>query len=315
MSIPTPDTTVPPQSIPHPLDPLTEDEIKQTTLLLHASGRITPGIRLMAYRLEEPPKDLVLAFQAGQRVPREVFVVMRDHERRVTMEVLVSLTDEAIRSWKERDDVQPALTYPEVFAAQEAIVTDPAFQEAMAKRGITDLSSVVTYPFTAGYRSAADSAGNGRFIRMMTAMAQGPEDNYYAHPIEGVISTVELDSMRVQVEDHGVIPVPARSGNYTAEGIKAPENFPSFPHGSADRRAPPLDRAARGHELPGRGPASHLAEVALPRRLHPTRGACAAPDRILRSGTVAAHSLSRLALGNVRALWGPQPVPQLEERV
>jgi primary-amine oxidase len=231
MSIPTPDTTVPPQSIPHPLDPLTEDEIKQTTLLLHASGRVTPGMRLMAYRLEEPPKDFVLAFQPGQRVPREVFVVMRDHARRLTIEVLVSLTYETIRSWKERDDVQPALTYPEVFAAQEAIVTDPAFQEAMAKRGITDLSSVVTYPFTAGYRSEADTAGNGRFIRMMTALAQGPEDNYYAHPIEGVISTVELDSMRVQVEDHGVIPVPARSGNYTAEGIKAPENFPSFPHG------------------------------------------------------------------------------------
>jgi primary-amine oxidase len=231
MSIPTLDTTVPPQSIRHPLDPLTEEEIKQTTQRLHASGRMTPGIRLMAYRLEEPPKNVVLAFQPGQRVPRVVFVVMRDHERRVTIEVLISLTDGVIRSWKERDDVQPALTYPEVFAAQEAILKDANFQEAMAKRGITDLSSVVTYPFTAGYRSPADRAGNGRFIRMMTALAQGPEDNYYAHPIEGVISTVELDSMGVQVEDYGVIPVPARSGNYTAEGIKAPENFPSFPHG------------------------------------------------------------------------------------
>ncbi len=232
MSIPTPDAALPQQRGPHPLDPLTEEEITQTTRLLQASGRITPNTRLMAYRLEEPAKDLVLAFQPGNDVPREVFVVMRDHERRLTIEALVSLTEQAIRSWQERDDVQPALTYPEVFAAQEAILADPTFQEAMAKRGITDLSGVVTYPFTAGYRSEADAAQHGRFIRMMTALAQGPEDNYYAHPVEGVISTVELDSMRVQVEDHGVVPIPPRSGNYSAEGIKAPENFPSFPQGT-----------------------------------------------------------------------------------
>src|SRR6185437_14010657 len=147
--------SIPTQDAAHPLDPLTEEEITQTTHLLQASGRITPGMRLMAYRLEEPAKDLVLAFQPGQRLPREVFVVMRDHERRLTIEALVSLTEQAIRSWQERDDVQPALTYPEVFAAQEAILADATFQAAMAKRGITDLSGVVTYPFTAGYRSEA----------------------------------------------------------------------------------------------------------------------------------------------------------------
>ncbi len=231
MSIPTQDSAHTPQHGTHPLDPLTEEEIQQTTGLLQASGRLTTGMRLMAYRLEEPAKDRVLNYQPGQHVPREVFVVMRDHARRLTIEVLVSLSDGVIRSWQERDDVQPALTYPEVFAAQEAILANPSFQEAMSRRGITDLSAVVTYPFTAGYQTAADAPSQGRFIRMMTALAQGPEDNYYAHPIEGVISTVELDSMSVRVEDHGVVPIPTRAGNYTAEGIKSPENFPSFPQG------------------------------------------------------------------------------------
>jgi len=35
----------------------------------------------------------------------------------------------------------------------------------------------------------------------------------------------------VDTEDHGVIPLPPRSGNYTAEGIRDPGNVPSFPDG------------------------------------------------------------------------------------
>ena len=66
---------------------------------------------------------------------------------------------------------------------------------------------------------------------MMVAQALSPEDNYYAHPIEGVIATVEMDDMKVHIEDYGVVPVPPRSGNYTPDGIKASTNVPSFPRG------------------------------------------------------------------------------------
>jgi len=232
MTIPTPDETVPQQNILHPLDPLSAEEIARTTTILNASGKLTPGMRLMAYGLQEPPKEAVLAFQAGQAAPpREVAVVIRDHGRHLTIEAIVSLTDEAIRSWRERRDVQPALTYPEVFAAQQAILADPSFGEAMARRGITDLSSIVVYPFTVGYRDLADAVEQGRFIRMAVSMGQGPDDNYYAHPVEGVVATVELDGMTVQIEDYGIVPVPDRPGNYTPEGIKAVMNVPSFPEG------------------------------------------------------------------------------------
>ena len=233
MTIPTHDEAVPQQNILHPLDPLSAEEITRTTNILNASGKLTPGMRLMAYSLQEPPKEAVLAFQPGQAAPaREVAVVIRDHGRHLTIEATVSLTDEAIRSWHERKDVQPAVTYPEIFAAQQAILGDPSFGEAMARRGITDLSSIVAYPFTACYRDSADAAEQGRFIRMMVAQAQAPEDNYYAHPVEGVVATVEMDDMKVQIEDYGVVPVPSRSGNYTSEGIKAAANIPSFPEGT-----------------------------------------------------------------------------------
>ena len=220
------------QSTRHPLDPLTAEEVEQTTRILKASGQITPRVRIMAYSLVEPAKEVALVYQAGQPVAREVFAVMRDHERRLTIEAVVSLNEERIRSWSERSDVQPALTYPEVFAAQQAVLADATFQEAMQRRGISDLSGVVIYPWTAGYRGPEDAASQGRLIRMEVALAEGPEDNYYAHPVEGIVATIELDTMSVQIEDHGAVPVPASSGNYTQEGIRAAHNVSSFPDGT-----------------------------------------------------------------------------------
>ena len=224
-------TSAAPQVVRHPLDPLTTQEIEQTTRILKTSGRITPRVRIMAYTLLEPAKDLVLAFRPDQPLLRDVFVVMRDHERRLTIEAVVSLAGESIRSWRERTDVQPALTYPEVFAAQQAILADPTFQEALNRRGITDLSSVVIYPWTAGYRGEEGAASRGRFMRMEVALAEAPEDNYYAHPVEGVVAKIELDTMTVQIDDYGAVPVPASSGNYTPDGIRAAHNVPSFPDG------------------------------------------------------------------------------------
>src|SRR5947209_10269908 len=95
----------------HPLDPLSEEEVAHPTRILNASGRITPRMRIMAYSLHEPQKEVILAFQSGQPVPRDVFVVIRDHEQHLTIEAIVSLVGEMISSWRELRDVQPALTY------------------------------------------------------------------------------------------------------------------------------------------------------------------------------------------------------------
>jgi primary-amine oxidase len=185
----------------------------------------------MAYSLLETSKDVVLAFQPGQVVPREVFAVMRDHDRRLTIEAIISLTEGTISNWRERDDVQPALTYPEVFAAQEAAMGDPSFQQACALRGITDPSSVVLFPWTAGNWGSEDAPEKGRLIRLQATVSHSPEDNYYARPLDGLIVTVELDTMHVRVDDFGAVPLPTHSGNYTPAGIKEPGNVPFFPAG------------------------------------------------------------------------------------
>lgn len=225
-------TSITQQSKRHPLDPLTEEEVQQTTRILSTSGRITSKMRIMAYSPQEPLKKVVLDYQSGQAFNRDISVVMRDHERRLTIEAVISLTEEKVASWRERGDVQPALTYPEVFAAMQVAFDDARVQVALAKRGITDPTSVVLFPWTAGNLAPEDEASQGRLIRLQATVSKGPEDNYYARPIEGLIVTVELDSLTVvKVDDFGVVPIPEHSGNYTAAGISSPDNIPSFPKG------------------------------------------------------------------------------------
>lgn len=216
----------------HPLAPLAEDEVARTTSILRESGRITPHMRIMAYSPHEPPKHEVLAWKPGQPFARLVDVVIRDHARRLTIEAQVSLGDRTIISWRERDDVQPALTYPEVFGAMQAAFDDAAFQQALARRDINDLSSVVLFPWTNGHFGPEDNPDQGRLIRLQATVSHGPEDNYYARPLEGLIITVELDRMTVKVDDFGVVPVPERSGNYTVAGISEAGNVPYFPAGT-----------------------------------------------------------------------------------
>ncbi len=215
----------------HPLAPLAEDEVALTTSILKDSGRITTHMRIMAYSPHEPSKPEVLAWKPGQPFARLVDVVIRDHARRLTIEAQVSLGDGTIISWRERDDVQPALTYPEVFGAMQAAFDDAAFQQAITRRGISDLSSVVLFPWTNGHFGPEDNADQGRLIRLQATVSHGPEDNYYARPLEGLVVTVELDRMTVKVDDFGVVPIPEQSGNYTVSGISEAGNVPYFPEG------------------------------------------------------------------------------------
>ena len=48
-------------------------------------------------------------------------------------------------------------------------------------------------------------------------MKPRPGDNEWAHPVDGVIALVDLNTLEVlRVEDHGVVPVPQESGNFDA---------------------------------------------------------------------------------------------------
>jgi primary-amine oxidase len=217
----------------HPLDPLSAEEIEAATGILKTKRSLADTARFVFVTLNEPDKATVLGYQPGQPIDRLAFVIVRERAERRTYEAVVSITAGEVLSWQERPGIQPPIMFEEFLASEEAVRNDPRWQEAMRKRGVTDFTNVMIDPWSLGYNGPDDAPDKGRMVRPLTFVRQGdPDDNGYARPVEGLIVRFDLDRMEVvDVEDHGVVPLPPRSGNYRPEGITDPNNTPHFPAG------------------------------------------------------------------------------------
>jgi len=203
----------------HPLDPLLEEEITGASQILQTDQRFTPSIRCISIELHEPPKEAVLAFQMGENFSREAFIVLYDPLTGTTFEAIVSLTGETVISWRDVAGVQPAITFAEVLEVERVVKAHPGFLQALARRGITNLDLVMVDSWPAGYYGP-DDAPTQRLGRPLIFVKDFPDDNGYAHPVDGLHILVDLRAMTVlTVEDVGVVSIPHLSGNYTPAGI------------------------------------------------------------------------------------------------
>ena len=220
-------------AVRHLLDPLTAEEIETATRILKQERGLGESARFVYVTLREPAKDAVLGYRPGEPIDRQADVVIRERAEHKTYEAVVSITAGEVRLWRELDGIQPAVMLEEFVATEEAVRKDPRWQEAMRRRGITDFDMAMIDPWSVGYGGPEDAASEGRFLRPLTWVRQGdPEDHGYARPVEGLIVRFDLDRMEVvDIEDHGVIPLPPRSGNYTSEAIRDAGNVPHFPDG------------------------------------------------------------------------------------
>ncbi|HEV2033258.1 MAG TPA: primary-amine oxidase [Candidatus Dormibacteraeota bacterium] len=226
-------------AVSHPLEPLSADEVAAAAAILKRDRSLAADARFVTITIIEPPKADVLAFRPRDRVDRQAKIIIRERAKRSTYEGVVSITDNRTLSWNELPGVQPAIMFEEFLAVEEVVKQNLRFQEALRKRGVTDMSLVMCDPWSLGYNGPEDDPSKGRFCRPLSWVRSDPEDNGYARPIEGVVVRLDLDRMQVlEVEDHGVVPLPERAGNYTVERIRDPVNFPHFPEGTrADVKA------------------------------------------------------------------------------
>ena len=89
----------------------------------------------------------------------------------------------------------------------------------MRKRGIEDLDTVQIDPWPAGSFGVSHEEGR-RICRCLFYVRHTPEDNGYAHPIEGVVAFVDMARGEVlEIIDTGVVPVPPECGNYYPESV------------------------------------------------------------------------------------------------
>ena len=201
----------------HPLDPLTAEEIEIAAAILKEARQLGPRVRFETVVLKEPDKEVVEGFSEGDPISREAFLVVLDNDREATYEATVSLNDKEVISWEHIPGVQPRIMFDEFAECEATVKSDPEFQEALRKRGISDPSLVMVDPWSAGYYGYADEEGR-RLALARNFLRSSPNDNGYARPIEGLSVLVDLNKMEVmRIDDYGVVPLPPQDGNYGAE--------------------------------------------------------------------------------------------------
>ena len=196
----------------HPLDPLTAPEVARATAVVRADTAYrtrSDRCRFITISLREPGKDAVLAWEADGPLPeREAEVVILDSGRAETIEAVVSLTRETVTAWDVRTGVQPMAVVKELMEAEEVLRLHPEFQAALARRGVTDPGQIQVDAWPAGH-FGRDEESERRLARGAAFVRPRPGDNEWAHPVDGVIALVDLNTLEVlRVEDHGVVPVP-----------------------------------------------------------------------------------------------------------
>jgi primary-amine oxidase len=201
----------------HPLDPLTAEEITATWEVVRSQRTLGPRTRVVSIALQEPPKETVLDWRPGEVVDRAAAVVLLDSASGRTYEAVVSLSRKQVVAWQHVPGVQPSIVLDEFFECEAAVRSDPRWQEAMRKRGLTDFSLAMVDPWSAGHFGFPDEEGR-RLVRALTWVRRSPDDNGYARPVANLLTVVDLNEMKVvRVEDGGVVPLPPEDANYSPE--------------------------------------------------------------------------------------------------
>ena len=208
--------------IEHPLTPLTADEISTAASCVKAQSGWDDNAFFETITLDEPDHDEMAAFRAnGARPARRAYVCCYERSSNRTLRGVVDLGAERLVSWDHVPGVQARIP-PEEFVLSDAIAkADPRVVEALAKRGITDLSKVLIETWAPGNFGHADEVGK-RLAYCHCWVINEAGDNRYGRPIANLHPVFDLQNQVVlRVDDFGVVPLPPDSAAIRpADGLR-----------------------------------------------------------------------------------------------
>ncbi len=211
-----------PDPTPHPLAPVTGDEILAARDIVFASGRAdipNEDVRFAYVGLCDPPKDAVRRVDAGKdvAVDRRLRLVLLQGPEADVVEVIVSISRKEIDRWEIVRGVRPPLQMEESIMVLAALHEHPEWNAALDRRGIVDKSLVQIDPWPAGTFGLRHEEGR-RITRCLAYLRESKEDNGYARPLEGLLAFVDMGRGEVlEVLDLGVVPFPPERGSYYPE--------------------------------------------------------------------------------------------------
>jgi primary-amine oxidase len=202
----------------HPLEPLAPAELERAAELVRTR---MADARFVSIGLHEPPKAEYLAWlDGGARPLRRAFAVVVDRTRCVH-EFVCDLEAGALSSERALPGVRSPITPDDYEAAAEAVRADAGWREAMARRGVEDVSLVQIDVLASGGFGLEVERGR-RVARAVAYLLDEPQGNGYAHPIESLIAYVDVDECRVlELEEFDVKPIPREADGAYAAGTVA----------------------------------------------------------------------------------------------
>jgi primary-amine oxidase len=196
-----------PAAASHPLDPLTAAEIGQVAAIVRREHAAGPGWRFACIELTEPAKERVAAVDGGQPaasepLAREAAAVCWDRAGGQAYRARVSLTRDTVTSWEHLPGQQPNLTSDEWHECDDMLRSHPAVAAALAGRGLTDTSLMLTDVWAYG-ADLVPERYRGRRIGWADVWYRGSADgNPYAHHVTGLHPVVDLNRMELlELED------------------------------------------------------------------------------------------------------------------
>jgi primary-amine oxidase len=199
----------------HALDPLTAGEIRQVSAILRRDRGVGAGWRFASIELREPAKAALLA---GQAARREALAVCWNRADGQAYRAVVRLASAEITAWEPLPGQQPNMTADEWHECDRMLRAHPALARALARRGITDMSRVLTDMWAYGAALVPDRY-RGRRLGWSDVWYRGSElGNPYAHHVTGLHPVVDLNAMMLlEIEDSPDEGAPAGLPEVTGE--------------------------------------------------------------------------------------------------
>ncbi|HEX5780416.1 MAG TPA: tyramine oxidase, partial [Solirubrobacteraceae bacterium] len=193
---------------PHPLDPLSADEIRQAAAILRRDRDVTDRWRFASIELKEPPKQ-------GGAEDRRATVICWNRDDGHVFKSLVNVSQDAVETWDHVPDGQPNMTVDEFEECNEILRRDPRVIEALARRGITDMEHVLIDTWAYGAHLVPEQHRGGRVGWADLWYRKEPFASPYANPVTGLHLVIDLNRMELlEIEDTHHVEEPETMGEY-----------------------------------------------------------------------------------------------------
>lgn len=214
----SPDSAQPVDPLPHPSDPLSARELERTVEIVRTTQHLGNEHVFSLVTLQEPSKETLDQFRAGDAVQRQAFVVVYDYAQNKTYEGIVDLGQGQMRVWRHVPGVQPAVGPFDYDIAETLVPKDERWQAALRKRGVTNPEHVYIDTWAMG-PSANPALRSHRLVKTL-AFYKGDTIYPYGRPIEGLIATVDITTHSVvEVIDRAPVPISPDVAGYDEHSV------------------------------------------------------------------------------------------------